>query len=76
MLSLKLLVVEDDTASQRLKVPRSLEAELRPVGDSQKAGILVNLNFAGEVRSVVGTAAALIDGLSRVWAKGTRPTEQ
>ena len=30
----------------------------------------IALNFAGEVRSVVGTAAAFIDSLLRVWAKG------
>ena len=29
----------------------------------------IALNFAGEVRSVVGTAAAFIDSLLRVWAK-------
>jgi CheY-like chemotaxis protein len=44
MLSLKLLVVEDDPASLELitEVLRSLEAEVRPMGDSQKAAILVN----------------------------------
>ncbi len=30
----------------------------------------IALNFTGEVRSVVGTAAAFIDSLLRVWAKG------
>src|SRR5207249_5575955 len=30
----------------------------------------IALNFAGEVRSVVGAAAAFIDSLLRVWAKG------
>src|SRR5437588_1456159 len=30
----------------------------------------IALNFAGEVRSVVGTAAAFINSLLRVWAKG------
>ena len=30
----------------------------------------IALNFAGEVRSVVGTATAFIDSLLRVWAKG------
>src|ERR1700720_339895 len=44
MLSLKLLVVEDDPASLELmtEVLRSLEAEVRPVSDSQKAAGLVN----------------------------------
>ena len=44
MLSLKLLVVEDDPASLELmtEVLRSLEAEVRPISDSQKAAILVN----------------------------------
>ncbi len=44
MLSLKLLVVEDDPASLELmtEVLRSLEAEVCPVSDSQKAAILVN----------------------------------
>jgi CheY-like chemotaxis protein len=44
MLSLKLLVVEDDPASLELmtEVLRSLEAEVRAVSDSQKAAILVN----------------------------------
>jgi len=44
MLSLKVLVVEDDPASLELmtEVLRSLEAEVRPVGDSQQAAILVS----------------------------------
>jgi len=44
MLSLKLLVVEDDPASLELltEVLRSLEAEVRPVNDSEKAAVLVN----------------------------------
>jgi CheY-like chemotaxis protein len=44
MLLLKLLVVEDDTASLELmtEVLESLEAEVRPVSDSQEAAILVN----------------------------------
>ncbi|MFZ0796417.1 MAG: response regulator [Terriglobales bacterium] len=44
MLSLKLLVVEDDTANLELmtEVLSSLEAEVRPVSDSQEAAILVN----------------------------------
>jgi CheY-like chemotaxis protein len=44
MLSLKLLVVEDDPASLELmtEVLRSLEAEVRPFIDSQEAAILVN----------------------------------
>src|SRR6266478_5335074 len=44
MLSLKLLVVEDDPASLELmtEVLESLEAEVRPVSDSQEAAILVN----------------------------------
>jgi CheY-like chemotaxis protein len=44
MLSLKLLVVEDDPASLELmtEVLRSLEAEVRPFSDSQKAAVLVN----------------------------------
>jgi CheY-like chemotaxis protein len=44
MLSLKLLVVEDDLASLELmtEVLRSLEAEVRPLSDSQAAAVLVN----------------------------------
>lgn len=44
MLSLKLLVVEDDAASLELmtEVLRSLEAEVRPISDSQEAASLVN----------------------------------
>src|ERR1700688_3908024 len=44
MVSLKLLVVEDDIASLELmtEVFTSLEAEVRPVSDSQKAAGLVN----------------------------------
>jgi CheY-like chemotaxis protein len=44
MLSLKLLVVEDDPASLELmtEVLRSLEAEVRPLSDSQEAAVLVN----------------------------------
>jgi CheY-like chemotaxis protein len=44
MASLKLLVVEDDIASLELmtEVFTSLEAEVRPVSDSQKAAVLVN----------------------------------
>jgi CheY-like chemotaxis protein len=44
MLSLKLLVVEDDPASLELitEVLRSLEAEVRPVSDSQEAAVLVS----------------------------------
>jgi CheY-like chemotaxis protein len=44
MLSLKLLVVEDDPASLELmaEVLGSLEAEVRPVRDSQDAAVLVN----------------------------------
>ena len=44
MLSLKLLVVEDDAASLELmtEVLGSLEAEVRPISDSQKAAVLVN----------------------------------
>jgi len=44
MVSLRLLVVEDDPASLELltEVLRSLEAEVRPVSDSQKAAVLVN----------------------------------
>jgi CheY-like chemotaxis protein len=44
MLSLKLLVVEDDPASLELmtEVLRSLEAEVRPFSDSQKAAVLVH----------------------------------
>jgi CheY-like chemotaxis protein len=44
MVSLKLLIVEDDNASLELmtEVFTSLEAEVRPVSDSQKAAGLVN----------------------------------
>ena len=44
MVSLKLLIVEDDIASLELmtEVFTSLEAEVRPVSDSQKAAGLVN----------------------------------
>jgi CheY-like chemotaxis protein len=44
MLSLKLLVVEDDTAFLELmtEVLRSLEAEVHPVTDSQEAAVMVN----------------------------------
>ena len=44
MLSLKVLVVEDDPASLELmtEVLRSLEADVRPVSDSQQAAILVS----------------------------------
>jgi CheY-like chemotaxis protein len=44
MVSLKLLIVEDDNASLELmtEVFASLEAEVRPVSDSQKAAGLVN----------------------------------
>ena len=44
MLSLKLLVVEDDRASLELmtEVLRSLEAEIHPISDSQEAAVLVN----------------------------------
>jgi CheY-like chemotaxis protein len=44
MLSLKVLIVEDDLASLELmtEVLRSLEAEVRPISDSEKAAILVN----------------------------------
>lgn len=44
MLSLKILVVEDDPASLELltEVLRSLEAEVRPLSDSQEAATLVN----------------------------------
>jgi len=44
MLTLKVLIVEDDPASLELmtEVLRSLEAEVRPIIDSQKAAILVN----------------------------------
>ena len=44
MVSLKLLVVEDDIASLELmtEVFTSLEAEVRPVSDSQQAAGLVN----------------------------------
>lgn len=44
MSSLKLLVVEDDTANLELmtEVLSSLEAEVRPVSDSQEAALLVN----------------------------------
>jgi CheY-like chemotaxis protein len=44
MLSLKVLVVEDDLASLELmtEVLRSLEAEVRPVNDSEQAAILVS----------------------------------
>ena len=44
MLSLKLLVVEDDPASLELmtEVLRSLEAEVRPLTDSQEAAVLVS----------------------------------
>jgi CheY-like chemotaxis protein len=44
MASLKLLIVEDDLASLELmaEVFTSLEAEVRPVSDSQKAASLVN----------------------------------
>jgi CheY-like chemotaxis protein len=44
MLSLKLLVVEDDPASLELitEVLQSLEAEVRPVSDSQEAAVLVS----------------------------------
>ena len=44
MLSLKLLVVKDDAASLELmtEVLGSLEAEVRPISDSQKAAVLVN----------------------------------
>jgi len=44
MLSLKLLVVEDDAASLELmtEVLGSLEAEVRPISDSQKAAVLIN----------------------------------
>lgn len=44
MLALKILIVEDDAASLELmtEVLRSLEAEVRPILDSQKAAILVN----------------------------------
>jgi CheY-like chemotaxis protein len=44
LLSVKLLVVEDDTANLELmtEVLESLEAEVRPVNDSQKAAMLVS----------------------------------
>src|SRR5579872_6803213 len=44
MLSLKLLVVEDDPASLELmsEVLRSLEAEVRPFSNSQEAAALVH----------------------------------
>jgi CheY-like chemotaxis protein len=44
MLSLKLLVVEDDPASLELmtEVLRSLEAVVRPLSDSQEAAVVVN----------------------------------
>lgn len=44
MSSLKLLVVEDDTANLELmtEVLSSLEAEVRPISDSQEAALLVN----------------------------------
>jgi CheY-like chemotaxis protein len=44
MLSLKLLVVEDDTANLELmtEVLSSLEAEVHPVNDSREAALLVN----------------------------------
>src|SRR5437660_4324481 len=44
MTSLKLLVVEDDAASLELmtEVFTSLKAEVRPVGDSEKAAGMVN----------------------------------
>jgi CheY-like chemotaxis protein len=43
MLSLKLLVVEDDPASLELmtEVLRSLEAEVRPLSDSREAAVLI-----------------------------------
>lgn len=44
MLSLKLLVVEDDIASLELmtEVLRSLEAEVRPYSDSKEAAVLLH----------------------------------
>jgi hypothetical protein len=44
---------------------RSFPLKVGPIGPWSIA-----LNFAGEVRSVVGTAAAVVGSLLRIWAKG------